>query len=135
MSISTFATPQTQNKNQPNQHASPVHGRHQSQKGDPRGQRDPPDRAAWVHDHVSSNTATTAFAHNQGTEGMFDFLRSMKQDLTQQNITVSTEIENITSKLDSVLSTVNELKSDYEKLKQDVSLHHEISSMESKLDQ
>ena len=67
---------------------------------------------------------------------MFDILRNMKQDLTEQNITVSTEIGNINSKSDSVLSTVNELKSDYEKLKQDnISLHHEITQMKSKLDQ
>ncbi|KAH3790992.1 hypothetical protein DPMN_169201 [Dreissena polymorpha] len=135
MSISTYTTPQNQHR-QPNQHASPVHGHHQTQNLDPQGQRDPPARAAWAHDHVTSNAATTTFDHNQSTEGMFDFLRIMKHDLTQQNITVSTEIGNINSKLDSVLSTVNELKSDNEKLKQDnMSLHHEISQMKSKLDQ
>jgi len=53
-----------------------------------------------------------------------------------QNDRVSFDINNMNSKIDSVLLNVNELKSDYQQLKEDnVSLQNELSKMKIKLDQ
>jgi len=53
-----------------------------------------------------------------------------------QNDRLSFDINNMNFKIDSVLLTVNELKSDYQQLKQDnVSLQNELSKMKIKLDQ
>ena len=60
----------------------------------------------------------------------------MRSDLVNQNDCVSFDISNMNSKIDSVVLTVNELKSDYQQLKQDnVSLQNELSEMKIKLDQ
>jgi hypothetical protein len=48
---------------------------------------------------------------NEGTD-IFQYLRNMKHDLTCQNNRVS--VNNINTKIDSVLSTVSELKANYE---------------------
>ena len=67
---------------------------------------------------------------------MFSFLRSMRSDFVNQNDRLSFDINNMNFKIDSVLLTVNELKSDYQQLKQDnVSLQNELSKMKIKLDQ
>jgi regulator of replication initiation timing len=77
---------------------------------------------------------TLSHVEYKGT-AIFQYLRNIKHDLTCQNNRVSVDINNINTKIDSVLSAVSELKSNYEQLKQDnISLQNELSKIKIKLD-
>jgi hypothetical protein len=75
-----------------------------------------------------------SWTENEGTD-IFQYLRNMKFDLPCQNNRVSLYINNINTKIDSVLSTASELKSNYEQFKQDnISLQNKLSNIKVKLD-
>ena len=67
---------------------------------------------------------------------MYNFLKQMKVDLDSQNKQVVSDISRINSKMDSLFSTISDLKRDNECLKRDnISLKKEVSKMQQKLDQ
>jgi len=78
--------------------------------------------------------------HNQHEDSngadIFQYLRSMKEDITNQNSHVTSEISSMNCKIDSLLSTVNGLKLDCDQMKHDNRiLQDQVSMLESKLDQ
>ena len=61
--------------------------------------------------------------HNQHEDSnstvIFQYLRSIKEDITNQNSHVTSELSSMNCKVDSLLSTVNGLKLDCDQLKHD----------------
>ena len=88
------------------------------------------------------NSGTTQNSQSRSTidfsnySEMFTFLRNMKIDLDKQNERLVTEIGGINTKIDSIFSTISELKQDNDRLSSDnLLLREEVSQMKNKLDQ
>ena len=124
----SLPTPGSQHDTQPSVSTWLNHGNTRSQHAE---------TSPWHPQEPSKPINITHSPKGQTNEtDMFSFLRNMRSDLLNQNERVSHDINNMNSKIDSVLLTVNELKSDYQQLKQDnISLQNELSKMKIKLDQ
>ena len=72
---------------------------------------------------------------NPGQNEMFEFLRTMKQELTQQNTQVRNDVASMNTKIDSITNSMKDLKHENEKLRQsNIELSSQVRSLNLKVD-